>query len=192
MVSSNAPTRCPARSRQVVAWIAASLAIASFVSSGCSTLKLPALPINPLAGRPSDGLPAGMTPVEGTGGQGSVLEQVYYAVRQAKSKNSIVLHVVSDSTPVRVLPLPQAKSVYVSQLLRDTGVAKKIGSIEATLYRHSTDSINGLPMKVKIASDGKSVKPESDYALQPGDRLLVRKADNPALQSLVNMVLGRK
>ena len=122
---------------------------------------------------------------------GSLTEQAYHKVRQAKTQNSIVLEVVNDEEPVRVLPLPaDGNSVYVSNLIKDTGVAEKLGVIEATLYRPSSEAIGGLPMEVQIASDGSTVRPESDYALQPGDRLRVSKGQHPILKGLMSGVLG--
>jgi hypothetical protein len=125
------------------------------------------------------------------GGQTSVSKQVYYAVRQAKAENGVVLQVIGDEIPARVLPLPaDTKTVYVSELLTQTGVLQKLESVNATLFRYANDSIGGIPMEVKMADDGDSVRPESDYALQAGDRLMVSKAPHPAMKVLVNAVLG--
>jgi hypothetical protein len=62
--------------------------------------------------------------------------------------------------------------------------------IEATLYRSEADSIGGLPMEVRIAGDGQTVRPESDYALRPGDRLRVAEGAHPLLEGLFGSVLG--
>ncbi|MDC0295262.1 hypothetical protein OAL35_00245 [bacterium] len=119
-------------------------------------------------------------------------EQVYHSVRQAKSDNGVVLQVVGDSPTARVLPLPEAgQSVYVSELLTQTGVLGKLGHVEATLYRHSDEIIGGIPMEIKMGRSRDNVQPASDYALQPGDRLLVSKAANPALEMLLGGLLGR-
>ena len=162
------------------------LAVILVTTSGCASLNLPGLPI------------IGPLPVEeryqGVDGsyhpQSSVGEQTYHSVRRARSENAIVLQVVGDEPTNRVLPLPpEGKTVYVSNLLKQSGVQKKLGNVEATLFRHSTDSIGGLPMAVKMSRDGQSVLPDSDYALQAGDRLQVRKA-NLELKGLVNTFLG--
>jgi hypothetical protein len=122
----------------------------------------------------------------------SVSEQVYHSVRQARAENGIVLQVVGDSNQSRILPLPpENKAVYVSDLLEQTGVRKQLDAVQATLYRYSTGSIGGIKMAVKMSKDGRTVRPESDYALQAGDRLQVQQAPNPALQSLLNATLGR-
>ena len=158
------------------------------IGSGCSTLKLPNLPNFPFSSRGTDA--AEMYKSADFPVVGSVSEQAYHGVRQAKSQHAVVLEVVGDSEPVRVLPLPSGQTVYVSNLLSDTGVAKKLGVIEATLYRSEADSIGGLPMEVRIAGDGQTVRPESDYALRPGDRLRVAEGAHPLLEGLFGSVLG--
>jgi hypothetical protein len=46
-------------------------------------------------------------------------------------------------------------------------------------------------MQVEMSDDCGTVRPESDYALQPGDRLKVWKVPNPAMGKLYNAFLGR-
>ncbi len=121
---------------------------------------------------------------------GDQAEEIYHKVRQAAASNSIVLNVIGDSE-VRVLPLPPGqKSVFVSNLLKDTGVLKKLGTIDAVMYRHSKDTIGGIRMNVQMTNDKRTVRPESDYALKPGDRLEVRKATHPTIDKLIEMAIG--
>lgn len=161
-------------------WLFATLAV---MATGCSSLDLPA---HPFSKRGSDKYLG----VDGSV-PGNLTEQAYHSVRKARSENAIVLEIASDSTPIRVLPLPPGQeSVYVSNLLKETGISQKLGSIEATLFRHSTDAIGGIPMEVKMSPDGRHVQPESDYALQAGDRLAVREATSPAVKGMLSAVLG--
>jgi hypothetical protein len=161
------------------------LAAFTLAAQGCTSIDLPKSPFAKNT-REYQGVDSSFD-----GGQSSVSEKVYLAVRQAKAENGVVLQVIGDADPARVLPLPPGKhSVYVSELLVQTGVAKKLGSISATLFRHSTDSIGGIPMEVKMEKDAATVRPESDYALQAGDRLMVTEANHPAMQVLVNAVFG--
>jgi hypothetical protein len=118
-------------------------------------------------------------------------EKVYYAVKRAKLENAVVLQVIDDENPARILPLPEGdRTVYVSELLSQTGVMKKLGHVEATLYRTSSDSINGIPMEIKMGRSRDNVQPASDYALQAGDRVMVSKATNPALEMLFDGLIG--
>lgn len=122
---------------------------------------------------------------------GSMNESTYYAVKRALAENGVVLQIVGEKAKVRVLPLPNGDSTaYVSELLTQTGVIQKLGHIEATLYRSSPDSIAGIPMEIQMTSSRDTIQPASDYALQTGDRLVVRKATNPALEMLFDGLLG--
>ncbi|MGI9472040.1 MAG: hypothetical protein ACR2NZ_10930 [Rubripirellula sp.] len=160
-------------------------AVVAMSSTGCSRLNLPEMPFGTPVPKEYRGEPGFDT-------RNRVSEQLYHAVRQARTENGIVLEVVGDSTPARVMPLPTGeKAVYVSNLLTQTGILDKLHAVDATLYRHSNEAISGIPMDVRMSKDKKTVRPESDYALQPGDRLKVRKAPNPAVQSLYNFVLGK-
>lgn len=139
---------------------------------------------------PSETLP-GMSTGPNVKLAGIESERVYHKVREAASTHSVVLEIVGEDAPIRVLPLPpDGRSVFVSNLLKDTGILEKMGTIEATLYRNSKDSIGGIRMKVKMNSSHDSVRPESDYALLPGDRLRVRKVEHVMLTNLVNGVIG--
>ena len=172
--------------------------------SGCSGLRLPStasMSGNPLLGGsllpkkesatfvgPEGSLMSPGMPMD----QNSVAQMVYQGTRQAKANGGIVLQVVGDETPIRVLPLPQdGRSVYVSQLLEQSGVKKQLGSVRATLFRHATGSIGGMPMECKMTKNGESVRPESDYALQPGDRLRVEKLSLLDGTDLLDLVLSR-
>jgi hypothetical protein len=158
--------------------------------SGCTTLnisqlELPPSPFSKPKANPYPGIQTGFEI------EPEAAEQVYNGVREAKARNAVVLQVVGDSSPVRVLPLPQdGRSVTVSTLLSQTQVTKKMGAISATLYRPAADSIAGMPLEIKLEKDGRSVRPETDYALHAGDRLRVGKAVNPVVQDLVNAAFG--
>lgn len=155
------------------------------LASGCSTLDLSGLPF----AHPSSYDSSVGQPVET---QGSPAARRYQCVRQARAQNSIVLEVVGDEEPFRVLPLPPGqKSVFVSHLLTQTGVQSKLGQVKATLYRYSADHWGGFPMEVRMSNEGRQVRPESDYALRPGDRLRVEKDESTALQDLVDIALAR-
>ncbi len=122
---------------------------------------------------------------------GSVSEKNYYAVRQALKQNGIVLNVVGDSDPIRVLPLPpEGQTVLVSDLLRQSGVLKSIGNVDVVVYRHLPPSPTGLRLPVKMNSSHDEVRPETDYALRPGDRIQVARHTSDMLQSLVSKTLG--
>lgn len=161
-------------------------------TSGCSMFKLPAsLPLGsalPFSGTADkteyvsdEGMP--LRPSEGA--------MMYQKVRQAKAQNSIVLEIEGFDEPLRVLPLPaEGQSVFVSDLLKQSGVQQKFKRVDATLYRDSPGMPSGVKMAVKMTPDKEQVRPESDYSLRSGDRLVVRKAAAPQLHGLMHSLLG--
>ncbi|TWT91820.1 hypothetical protein [Neorhodopirellula pilleata] len=133
-------------------------------------------------------------------------QEAYQAVRKAKQDNAIVLQILENDEPLRVLPLPAgnvsglstqgsetpSSGVFVSTLLTQTGVLQKYGRVQAALYRPSPSSFEGVRMDVLFSPNDKhQVRPESDYALRPGDRLVIRKDDSLKLDSILGLKLGR-
>ena len=160
--------------------------LACLAFTGCTSFELPGTAFQ----RPSN--PDYLSATSSLDLDHSVQEKAYYAVRQAKAQNGVVLEVAGDSNPARTMPLPDAgQSVYVSDLLKETGVLAKLEHVGATLYRYSPGTVNGMPMEVRMSDDCGTVRPESDYALQAGDRLRVWKVANPAMGKLYNAFLGR-
>ncbi len=122
--------------------------------------------------------------------QSSDASDVLKRVREAKSQNSVVVQVIGNSTPVRVLPLPpDERSVFVSDLLKQTGLQESFGPMRVTLYRANSHAPMGIPMEVKFTTRGGQVRPEADYALQAGDRIRISKDDRSAWGEMLNQFL---
>src|SRR6056297_473751 len=135
------------------------------LSSGCAlTNQTPRLPGLGGSGASS---PPGLAPNRAA--------QTFQRIKQAKREHAVILQVAGDPEPLRVLPLPQeGQAVFVSDLLTQTGVFSKFGRVDAELFRDSTNLMDGVRMRVDIRGD--SIAPGTDYALRPGDRLVVRQA----------------
>ncbi|MEM9589687.1 MAG: hypothetical protein AAGA03_20560 [Planctomycetota bacterium] len=154
-------------------------ALACLIGTGCSSIQIPVF------------MPPNNDRYQPVGGQVALDSDAslarYQKVREAKERGAIVLEVVGDETPFRVLPLPpEGRSVFVSTLLKQTGVQQKLGGIEATLYRNTSDSLSGVRMEVTMSETKDEVMPETDYALQPGDRLQVRESQFSPLKMLMD------
>lgn len=121
--------------------------------------------------------------------QPNAAAETFQKVKQAKRENAVILQVQGDPEPVRILPLPQdGQSVFVSDLLKQTGVFRKFGRVHAELYRDSTNLMDGVRMRVDIQG-GDRITPGTDYALRPGDRLLVRRVSTTALGDAMEEIL---
>lgn len=195
----------PARlnSGSVSTLLVLSLAI---MCGGCSSLQLPGTSGLDLMSPDAKGLFSGLTDKQATPYQmadgtaiqdsiaadGSMTMETYNNIRQAKAQNAVVLQVSGREQSVRVLPLPDGgRSVFVSELLTQTGVFRRYGHVDATLYRQSPESISGIKMKVNIAKDG-TIDPATDYGLRAGDRVQIRQRKTSALQMLADMATMRR
>ncbi len=122
--------------------------------------------------------------------QGSDSAEVYQRIRQAKTQNAVVVQVADDSQPIRILPLPaDGRSVFVSDLLKQTGVQDKLGRMLVTVYRSSPVDYAGAKMVVKFEDKGDAVRPETDYALQAGDRIKIAKDTSTAIGGIFDQIL---
>ncbi|MEL6894637.1 MAG: hypothetical protein AAFP90_00850 [Planctomycetota bacterium] len=198
------PTMSAAQGRIALATM---LLIASVsLTTGCSPLRTPsgsaALPTLPMPNLPTPSLqmPTGLIPKQLIGEKagdrlavpeevqlvGSNAADVLRKVQEAKGRNALVLQVDGDSQPVRILPMPpDGKPVYVSDLIKQTGLQKRFGRMNADLFRASTENPGGIRMKVEFLRGSSNVRPESDYALRSGDRLRVRKDNSSALAEII-------
>ena len=120
----------------------------------------------------------------------SMSMESYAKIQQAEAQNSIVLQIHGDDVPFRVLPLPDdGRSVFVSELLRETGIEKRLGMMNVALFRKAPGAIEGARMAVEFA-DGKVV-PTTDYSLRPGDRIEVRKTQKSPFRAVRALILKR-
>ena len=122
--------------------------------------------------------------------QGSPSAEAFKRVQEAKSQNAIVLQVTGDSQPIRVLPLPSdGTPVFVSDLLRQTGIQDKMGRMLVTVHRSSPSDYQGAKMEVRFSDDGSTIRPETDYSLQSGDRIRIAKDPTTVFGSLMEQII---
>lgn len=122
--------------------------------------------------------------------QGSEAAEMYKRIQQAKSQNSIVLQVSGDSQPIRVLPLPaDGTPVFVSDLLKQTGIQEKMGRMLVSVHRSSPADFAGAKMDVRFDEEGETIRPETDYALRSGDRVKIMKDPQTSFGNLLDQIL---
>lgn len=110
-------------------------------------------------------------------------------VAQAAQHNAVVLQIAGAEKPVRVLPLPaDGRPVYVSDLLRQSGLSRQFPQMQARLYRNSTEAIGGIRMGIDFRPGTNQVAPEHDYCLRPGDRLEVAEVEQGPWTALLGEV----
>jgi hypothetical protein len=113
----------------------------------------------------------------------------YEKLLQARRDNAIVLQINRDTAGGRVLPLPKnGEPVFLNDLLTQTGVGQKIGQMTLTVYR--VPDRGGAPLKMQANWDANNncVEPSTDYALRPGDRVVVENASTGLVDRVMQSI----
>ncbi len=122
--------------------------------------------------------------------QPSAASEQYDVISQARARNSVVLEIVGSKDPVRVLPLPtDGRSVFVSDLLKQSGLTKEFDRMQATLYRNSPNTLGGIRMGIHFHNRSNQITAEHDYALQAGDRLEVAELEINPFESFSDLIM---
>ncbi len=80
------------------------------------------------------------------------------------------------------------KPITVQQALEASGAVKQFRSMEVMLVRKLAKSGQPLNMPVDYQSRKKRVRPEQDYALHDGDRILVQPKTGGAFGEVIKML----
>ncbi|GIW92931.1 MAG: hypothetical protein KatS3mg110_0972 [Pirellulaceae bacterium] len=124
------------------------------------------------------GLPAGLAP-------GLVSSE---PMATAEPRESVVVEIISGKKP-QVAHVPWQPNMRLDDALRLARAHKKFHRMQITLVRQGPE---GRPQKMEARFDAatRHVPPAYDYALYPGDRLVVRRDSYGMLDKMVEDTLG--
>jgi len=81
-------------------------------------------------------------------------------------------------------------NMTVQNALEESGAVKTARSSEIQLYRVVKGSGRTLKLPVELQSNGRTVKFEHDYALHPGDRLVVRGTTGSGVVKILEQIIS--
>ena len=101
----------------------------------------------------------------------------------AQSKFAVEYHFTKDKQKPQAIERPLTGALHVQEALEQTGALKKFRRCEIAIVRRLP---NGMGHKIPVDYDRnvKRVTPEFDYALLPGDRLIVTEDTTTAFDDL--------
>ena len=77
----------------------------------------------------------------------------------------------------------------VGDLLKQTGIQEKMGRMLVTVYRPSPTDFAGAKMVVRFDDEGETVRPDTDYSLQAGDRVKISKDTTTSMSRFIDQIL---
>lgn len=105
----------------------------------------------------------------------------------------VILEVHNDGEPHHeMIPMRPDKPLFVEDVVKDAKLVDRIGKIKVSIMRTTTPNMPPVRMDVGFDSKGKHVMQEQNYALQPNDRIVVRKNDKSWFSEAVESVSTRR
>lgn len=89
--------------------------------------------------------------------------------------HSIVMEVrgAGEKAHLERIPLQPAKPMFVEDLVRDAKISERIGGVTISIMRPVGSNLPPVRMDVRVKDDGKVREMEDNYALMPGDHVIV-------------------
>lgn len=79
--------------------------------------------------------------------------------------------------------------ITVQTVLERSGAIEKFRAMEITLLRVVKDSGRGLKLPVEYEASKDAVRPEQDYAIHPGDQIMIEAKTGSAIDKIVDSVV---
>ena len=115
--------------------------------------------------------PGGMpTPVGRTSGDGQ----------------SIIMEVRGEGEKPHLeqIPLSRERPMFVEDLVRDAKINERLGGVAISIMRPAGPNLPPVRMDVRVKDDGKVKEMEENYALMPGDHLIITYDQKTSLEML--------
>jgi hypothetical protein len=95
----------------------------------------------------------------------------------------------SDARPQR-LKLPLQEVTYIQGALEQSGALQRFARMKIHLYRRLPNRIGEHKLDIAFDRGKRRVEPSFDYAIRPGDRLVIIEDTSTALDDMLESVAG--
>jgi hypothetical protein len=159
-------------------WIAVGCAVALLSQTGCITLlggktRSPKLDTSYLESAgysiPPGGMPAPVRPTRGDGA-------------------SIVMEVRggNEKAHMEQIPLPKDRPMFIEDLVKEAKITERVGGVLISIMRPTGPNLPPVRMDVRVRETGKVKDLEDNYALMPGDHIIVNCDGRTSLEVFVD------
>lgn len=113
--------------------------------------------------------PGGMpTPIGNTSGDG---QSIVMEVRTG-----------SDKPHLEQIPLRKEQPMFIEDLVREAKINERVGGVAISIMRPAGPNLPPVRMDVRVKHDGKVKNMSENYALMPGDHLIVTGDQRTSLE----------
>ncbi len=104
-------------------------------------------------------------------------------------KPSVVLEVRDGKRHLERIPMTPDKPMFIQDVIHDAKLEEKLGQIKVAVLRPMGDSTPPIRMEVDMERGGKGVVKWQNYALQPGDQIVVSKDTSTWMDGVMSSVI---
>ncbi len=106
---------------------------------------------------------------------------------------SIVLEVRQDGEKPHMerIPLPKDRPMFVETLVQEAKIHERLGGVNVSIMRPTGPATPPVRMDVRVKDTGKVKEMEENYALIPGDHLIVTYDQRTTLEMFMDNVKGK-
>ncbi|MCC6510895.1 MAG: hypothetical protein IT423_17470 [Pirellulaceae bacterium] len=110
----------------------------------------------------------------------------------ASDGQSIIMEVRNDSEKPHIerIPLRKDRPMFVEDLVQEAKIHERLGGVNISIMRPSGANLPPVRMDVRVKDTGKVKSMEDNYALMPGDHLIVTYDQRSSLEVFFDNVRG--
>lgn len=114
-------------------------------------------------------------------------------VGEMSDGQSIILEVRQDSDKPHIerIPLPKDRPMFVENLVQEAKIHERLGGVNIAIMRPTGPATPPVRMDVRVKDSGKVKEMEENYALIPGDHLIVTYDQRTSLETFFDNVRGK-
>jgi len=98
----------------------------------------------------------------------------------------VILEVRNDGTHVESIPLAMDKAVFIEDIVQQARLHDRFGKLDISIMRPTQAGGPPLRMDTHIESSGKSTNVGQNYALLPGDHIVVNSDNRSSLERFID------
>ncbi len=98
----------------------------------------------------------------------------------------VILEVREDGTHLESIPLPMDRPVFIEDLVQEARLHDRFGQLSVSIMRPSESGGPPVRLDTRIDDSGKTVNTGQNYALMPGDHLIVNSDNRSGLERVID------
>ena len=112
--------------------------------------------------------------------------------RMASNEHAIVMEVRTGGKKPHMerIPLPKDRPMFVEDLVQEAQIHERVGSVAISIMRPTRPNDAPVRMDVHVQDTGKCKNMEENYALMPGDHIIVNRDERTGLEIFVDKLKG--